>query len=183
MLFRAKLAPAVFAAELKGFSMSIKTVSTESFHALDREMQQRFTELASIFDFAEAERRAIDSLNNVYNLAEKAKNLLDEDFGFEPKNAVLDAKEFATKQKNYEQLFARYLTLEAEVLLFLKSTGFHDGEQAIAHNTKNCALPSSSINRLAETLDYCRTDNTANPIGYNTDGDTPDGDSDETGND
>jgi hypothetical protein len=163
--------------------MSIKTVSTESFHALDREMQQRFTELASIFDFAEAERRAIDSLNNVYNLAEKAKNLLDEDFDFEPKNAVLDAKEFATQQKNYEELFARYLALEAEVLMFLKTAGFHDGEQAVAHNTKNCALPAASINRLAETLDYCRTDNAANPIGFHTGGETPDGDSEDTGND
>lgn len=136
--------------------MQTKSVSTDSFIALEREMQNRFAELATMFDFNEAERKAIDSLNNVYKLADKARSLLEEDFNFAPKHAVVSAEEFNQQRQQFADLHAKYLTLEANVLMFLKNAGFHDGETSIAHNSKTTAIPTASLNNLAETLEYCR---------------------------
>ena len=81
--------------------MQTKSVSTDSFIALEREMQNRFAELATMFDFNEAERKAIDSLNNVYKLADKARGLLEEDFNFAPKHAVVSAEEFNQQRQQF----------------------------------------------------------------------------------
>ncbi len=144
--------------------MQTKTISTESFNALEREMQNRFAELASIFDFADAERKAVDSLNNVYNLADKARDILSDDFTYTPSKAILDAQELADQKAAYSDLFARYMALEAEVLIFLTTNNFHDGDHAVTHSAKSVAIPGAALNRLAASLDFCRDNNPANPI-------------------
>ncbi len=144
--------------------MQTKNISTESFNALEREMQSRFAELASIFDFADAERKALDSLSNVYSLAEKARNILSDDFTYTPSKAILDAQELADQKAAYSDLFGRYMALEAEVLTFLTANNLHDGNQAVAHSAKSVAIPGAALNRLAAALDFSRDNNPANPI-------------------
>ena len=139
--------------------MKSKSSNVQSFGELEREMREKFSELASAFDFVRAENDAIDSVNQVYRLADKARVILEDEFDFQPSSTILPSHQFQRMQGEISDLRARYLAVECEAINLLSNLGFYGPEGSIAGGGKSrtIAVPAADLQRLAEMIDYIRS--------------------------
>lgn len=124
----------------------------EAFDQLEIEMQEKFAALASNFDFFDAEQKAIESLNEVYRLAERARSVLDESPEFQPQHKVVSAQQ-------YDDLFAKYMTIECELRTFFTSIGYNPAARGNTNSKSNPAranVPAASLERLFEAFDFTK---------------------------
>lgn len=126
----------------------------EAFTQLEQEMQNKFAELASSFDFGDAEQKAIDALNDVYRLADRAKGLLDQGLDFHPNHKVVNAQD-------YDNLFAKYMMLEAELRTFFAGIGFSG---STPNNAARFSVPVPALTRLFESFQFGSVESN-NPAG------------------
>jgi len=124
----------------------------EAFDQLELEMQEKFAALASNFDFFDAEQKAIESLNEVYRLADRARAVLDEAPEFQPQHKVVCAQQ-------YDDLFAKYMTIECELRTFFASVGYNPAARGSASSKTNPArtnVPAAALERLFEAFDFTK---------------------------
>lgn len=130
----------------------------DKFHDLDREMRARFSELAQSFDFSRAEHEAIESVQQVHRLAEKARTILEDEFDYQPEHRIFTNAQAARMEGEIADLRSKYLAVECEIMNFLTNLGFYgpEGSTAPANPARAIAVTSADLARLAQMVDFVR---------------------------
>jgi hypothetical protein len=116
----------------------------DAFVNLEREHDERFASLAKNFDFLTAEQQALEALNSVHRLAERAREMLDGKLDYTPRTLAVSAED-------YTSLHQRYLTLEAELFTFFNALGLSNGKKP---SGRAVAIPTATLTRLHDSFQH-----------------------------